>query len=167
MSKLFLATLAIVVAMLSTEPLCAQARIGTINFNGKDYAIIGFQTSATSTVGNTTASGGGMNSGRRQHLPFEITRVVDASSQDFQQAFVKSERLDITITIARPQSATPLMTIKLTNGTITKLTMLDGASGNRDQPGYQFLEEISFSYQNIEYTYTDGKTTVKDTWTQQ
>ena len=93
----------------------------------------------------------GLPTGKRQHKPLTIRKELDKSTPKLLMAMITNENLsNVTFTLTR--SGSPYMTIKLTNASVA----------SRVQTGT--TEEIEFTYQKIEWTWTDGGITAMDDW---
>ncbi len=109
----------------------------------------------------------GLPTGKRQHKPFTITKPVDKTSPLFYQALVNNETLtSCTIKFVRPSDHGTLdnyYTVKLTNASTASVGFKKGdARGAAGRLGE--YEEVSFTYQKIEWTITDGGITATDDW---
>ena len=93
----------------------------------------------------------GLPTGKRQHKPFVITKVIDRSTPLFLNALVQNENLT-QVLIGMLRNGNQVMTIKLTNASVS----------DRVQKGD--YETISFTYQKIEWTWVDGGVTAQDDW---
>jgi type VI secretion system secreted protein Hcp len=93
----------------------------------------------------------GLPTGKRQHQPILITKHIDATTPKLLEALVTNENLP-TVTITLVQGGNNVMTIKLTNASISQY----GAHGES--------ETWSFTYQKIEWTWLDGGITAQDDW---
>jgi type VI secretion system secreted protein Hcp len=107
----------------------------------------------------------GLPSGKRQHKPFVITKSVDKSTPLFFQALVQNETLrSVEIFFWRPDQQgreVNYFKVTLTNAIITSSAMK--LPSTLDPTASQPLaEEISFVYQKITWTYTDGNITAED-----
>jgi type VI secretion system secreted protein Hcp len=98
----------------------------------------------------------GLPTGKRMHKPFVITKELDKSSPKLLTALVSNENLTtVTFTLTRKNAdgtTAPYMTVKLTNANVSSRA----ETGN--------LEEISFTYQKIEWTWVDGGISAVDDW---
>ena len=160
----FLLTLAVPVV----GALYAQTNIGTIELEGSRIKvkaqIVGFQTNMQTSGDAAT----GMGIGKRQHTPITILRLADGSSPLLQQAATNGELLKtVTISLDKPSARKGgYLQIKLTNAVITGISLFAGAGNpNSSVPYSDPVEQISLTYQNIQYEYSDGKTVFKDDWT--
>jgi type VI secretion system secreted protein Hcp len=105
------------------------------------------------SVPRDTASG--MATGKRMHKPFTITKEVDMSSPALKQSLAKGGAVgDVTIVFegAAPGTAKTAQKIVLTNAMVTGIQMVGKA------------EQITFDYQTIEVTYTNGGKSAMDDW---
>jgi type VI secretion system secreted protein Hcp len=115
---------------------------GTIILNGLSHAITSPRDAAS-----------GQASGKRMHKPFVITKELDKSTPMFLQKIITNATLAVvTFNFTRGTSTTPYLTVKLTNAQVASRTQT-GAT-----------EEISFTYQKIEWTWVDGGITAVDDW---
>jgi type VI secretion system secreted protein Hcp len=96
----------------------------------------------------------GMSTGRRMHATITIVREVDAASPKFATALATNETLKlVTITFQGGSGgAKTAQKIELTNAIISSIRK----SGRNEQ--------ITFEYQNIEVTWTNGGKTATDDW---
>jgi type VI secretion system secreted protein Hcp len=115
----------------------------------------------------------GLPTGQRQHKALVITKELDKSTPLFYNALCTNENLkEVTIKFWTPQikaaagagSEVQHYTIKLTNANIAaiKAKMLNIKDPNLVK--YPEMEEIAFTYQKIEWTWTDGGITAEDDW---
>ena len=109
----------------------------------------------------------GLPTGKRQHKPFTITKPVDKTTPLFYKALVTNETLtSCTIKFVRPSDHGTLdnyYMVKLTNASTASIEFKKGdARGGAGRFGE--YEEISFTYQKIEWTITDGGITATDDW---
>ncbi|HKN20483.1 MAG TPA: type VI secretion system tube protein TssD [Terracidiphilus sp.] len=97
----------------------------------------------------------GMSTGRRTHSTITVVREVDAASPKFATALVNNETMrTVTITFqGGSRGEKTAQRIVLTNATILSVRK---AGGDKEQ--------ITFDYQKIEVTWTDGGKTMADDW---
>jgi type VI secretion system secreted protein Hcp len=108
----------------------------------------------------------GLPTGKRQHKPFLITKSVDKTTPMFYKALVNNETLtSCTIRFVRPSDAGTLDTYYTVTLTNASLAGIDFRKGDARAGAGRFgeYEEISFTYQKIQWTITDG-ITVQDDW---
>ena len=148
---------------------CVGTRQGA--FNGP-VTTKGFEKSvAVNVAGHAIVSprdaASGLPTGKRQHKPFTITKPVDKTSPLFYSAVITNEALSTcTIKFVQPVGAGAPDTyyiVKLTNASIGSIDFkkgdVRGAAGRFGE-----YEEISFTYQKIEWTITEGGITATDDW---
>lgn len=115
----------------------------------------------------------GLPTGKRQHKPFVITKELDKSSPLLYNALVNNENIsEWKVECYTPQlsAATGVgaekqhYTVKLTNANIAfihfRLLNVKGAETAR----FAEYEEVGFTYQKIEWVWTDGGITAMDDW---
>jgi type VI secretion system secreted protein Hcp len=116
----------------------------------------------------------GLATGKRQHNPIYILKEIDKSSPLLWNALVNNENivsweLQFWIPAAAgvgPAAGLEKMTYKidLTNASIASIqeSMRDNTDpANASAP---LLEELTFTYQKIQWTWTDGGLTATDDW---
>jgi type VI secretion system secreted protein Hcp len=102
----------------------------------------------------------GQATGKRQHKPITITKEWDKSSPMLMTAFSTKENLpEVTLTFYKTgkSGATKWYTITLSDVLISGLKSSAGGKG-------QTPEEVTFTFQKIEWTYHDGGVTASDDW---
>ena len=112
----------------------------------------------------------GLATGKRQHKPLTITKEIDKSTPLFYQAFVNNENFSevilrfFTSDLKVAGKEIQNYTIKLINANI--ISIVDDMANNKiaENAKLPILENISFSYQKIEWTWTDGAITATDSW---
>ncbi|MEO5781739.1 MAG: type VI secretion system tube protein TssD [Ginsengibacter sp.] len=110
----------------------------------------------------------GLPSGKRQHKPLTITKEIDKSTPLLLKALVTNESLKEVNIHFFANSATGMevqnYTVKLINAAIASISQ--DMALNKIEPGIKLpvLEEISFTYQKIEWTWIDGGITTTDDW---
>ena len=112
---------------------------------------------ATSARG-TSAARAGM---RRASDPIVIVRALDEVSKFFASAAASGELLPAVLfefTRANGSSTEVYQTVKLTNAIVSSVKMVNGG----DRP----MEEVSFTFQKIEYSNKDGAAAAPNTWKQ-
>jgi len=103
----------------------------------------------------------GLATGRRQHKPLVLTMELGKSTPALQQAFLDNEVLtsvELNVVSADGKGAeTVTYTVKLTNASIAGIRLLPG-------PNDQVVQEVSLTYQKIEWIWRDGNITATDDW---
>jgi type VI secretion system secreted protein Hcp len=139
---------------------------GPVTEKGKEKSILvhGFDVGIISPRDSTT----GLPSGKRQHEPVTILKDVDKTSPQLWTALVNNETLTTWVLrfwmVNAAGIAQQLYTVTLTNASVASVTesMLDN-----EEPanaGLPLQEEITFTYQKIQWTWNDGGITAQDDW---
>ena len=110
----------------------------------------------------------GLPTGKRMHKPFVITKELDKSSPLLYNVLVNNEQ----VTNWELQHWTPSATgaekqhytVKLTNATIASIAFRMANNKHPDLMKYTENEEISFTYQKIEWVWVKGGITAMDDW---
>lgn len=140
---------------------------GSVSQKGREESIMVIAVSHEIVSPRDAATG--LPTGKRQHKPFVITKEVDRSSPLLYQALVTNENLpECVIQFWQPSPPTGLdkqhYSIKLINANIVSI---DFRMPNSKQPEFMKLaeyEEIAFTYQKIQWLWTDGGIISEDTW---
>ncbi len=110
----------------------------------------------------------GLPTGKRQHKPLFITKEVDKSSPVLYNILVNNENItEWTLQFWQPSSAgreQQHYTIKLTNANIAGIRFVMLNNKYPENMQHKECEHISFTYQKIEWTWTDGGITAEDDW---
>lgn len=129
-----------------------SGREGTIEVLSVSHEIVSPRDPAT-----------GQATGRRTHKPFIIHKKIDKSSPLLSKALVNNENISTwELDFYQPASKggeALAYTIKLTNANVASIRLITDANGN-------LTEEVSFTYQKIEWTWNDGKIMADDDWEQ-
>jgi type VI secretion system secreted protein Hcp len=115
----------------------------------------------------------GMSTGKRMHPPLVITKEVDRASVPLHQLQASNETLsERELQFWTPQlrsssgtgSEVQFFTIKLTNASIAKIGMRMPNTKHPDLVKLESFEEVAFSYERVEWTWTDGAASASDDW---
>jgi type VI secretion system secreted protein Hcp len=110
----------------------------------------------------------GLPTGKRQHKPIRITKEIDKSSPLLYSVLVHNEALtEVIFKFWKPSAAgkeNQYYTIKLTNGNIASMKTFFPNMLVAENTKLPHMEEVSFTYQKIEWTFTDGGFTSEDDW---
>ena len=127
------------------------AKQGPITGDGPGGTIVLAEASHAIVSPRDAASG--LPTGKRQHKPFVISKPLDKSTPLLMKALVNNENLSaVTFSFRRGGSATPYMTVKLTDASVS----------SNEQTGE--IEIIQLTYRKIEWTWVDGGVTAQDDW---
>lgn len=116
-------------------------------------------------------AGSGIASGRRQHEPLLIRKRIDKSTPLIAKSLCENAVVEGTFKFFRPNptgdgTTEQFYTIKITKGRVSSQrqwvpdTIVPASS--QEPP----LEEVTFVFHTIEWTYTNGGVTHQDTWDQ-
>ena len=119
-------------------------------FQGSDGPVMEIVSFSHEIVSPRDAASG-LPTGRRQHKPIVITKEIDKASPLIFRALVNNESLT-EVLIGLLKDGNEVATVKLTNASVA----------GRAQKGNS--EEISFTYQRIEWKWLDGGITAEDDW---
>ncbi len=124
-----------------------------------------------SGVRTAREAGSGMATGRRQYEPLLIRKRIDKSTPLLAKALTQNQVIEGEFKFFRPSLAgdgttEQFYTIKIKQGRINSQRQwvpdtIVPASSNEPP-----LEEVTFVFHTIEWTYTDGGVTHEDTWDQ-
>lgn len=110
----------------------------------------------------------GLLTGKRQHRPFKIVKEVTRSSVDFENALVKGQTLktaELRLFRIAPDGREENYYIYRFIG-VRIVSVRDWMPNNRDPSAdsFSYMQEISFTYDTIEWEYVDGGVTATDIW---
>jgi type VI secretion system secreted protein Hcp len=118
----------------------------------------------------------GLPTGQRLHKPMVITKEVDKSSAILYNVLCTNENLkDVTIKFWAPVikassgvgvgTEKQNFTVKLTNANIAGVEILTQEFSHTETvTAAKVIEKVSFTYQKIEWTWTDGGIAASDDW---
>ena len=139
---------------------------GGVILKGREGSIAVFAVAHEIVSPRDAASG--LPTGKRQHKPLTITKEIDKASPLLFKSLVTNETLtEVVLKFYAPNAAGIEVNnyiIKLTNATIVSIDT--DMQDNKIEPGSKLpvLEEASFVYQKIEWTWVDGGITTSDNW---
>lgn len=110
----------------------------------------------------------GLLTGSRSFQPFTILKTTDSASPKLYQALTTGERLNVKINFFRVNQLGQdvlFQTITLDNALITSINEVKVDTADKTSI-YNFgeYEQISFTFQKIVWTWTDGGITYSDNW---
>lgn len=110
----------------------------------------------------------GQATGRRQWAPIVVTKEWGAASPQILSAASTNEVLPLVefeFLRSNPQGMESVFeTVTLTNATISAFKQYVGFPDAGEPPNPHPLEDVSFTFQKIEVTNSEGKTTAVDDW---
>jgi len=105
----------------------------------------------------------GLPTGKRQHKPITITKEIDKSTPLIFKALVNNEQIkEVELRFYKPGKGgkeEQYFTIKLENAHISSVRLQ-----NEGGTATETREHVSFVYQKIIWTWTDGGITAEDDW---
>ncbi len=144
---------------------------GSVTQKGKEGQIAVFAVNHEIISPRDPASG--LPTGKRMHKPLVITKELDKSTPLLYNVLCTNENLpEVILRFWAPSmsAATGLgtevqnFTIKLTNASIASIVLDMENNKLTEQMKLPVLQQISFTYQKIEWTWTDGGITASDDW---
>jgi type VI secretion system secreted protein Hcp len=114
-------------------------------------------------------AGTNMVTGRRQFTPLKIVKRIDKASPLLMKALTNNEKIDAVFKFFRPNpsgdgTTEQFYTVELKEGNIASVKQLVPTTINAATAGEPPLEEVSFVFKTITWTYTNGGVTHQDTW---
>ena len=117
-------------------------------------------------------SASGQATGKRQHGPFTIIKEIDKSTPLLHKALVDNESFKTwelkcftpTASAASAGKEINHYNVVLTNASISSIMDIMENNLLPDDAKLPLMQEISFTYQKIEWTWVDGGITAQDDW---
>jgi type VI secretion system secreted protein Hcp len=111
----------------------------------------------------------GLPSGKRQHKALTVTKELDRASTALRQALTSNEILTtVDLLFYRADrtigSEVQYFTIRLTNATIAAIEMAMPNNKHADLTSLETFEDVSFTYQKIEWTWLENNAMAADDW---
>jgi type VI secretion system secreted protein Hcp len=144
---------------------------GSVTQKGRENKIMVIAVSHEIVSPRDAASG--LPTGKRMHKPFVITKELDKSSPILYQVLCTNENVsEWELQFWTPQlratsgagNEVQHYTVKLTNANIASIAFRMANNKHPDLMKFAEYEEIAFTYQKIEWTWTDGGITAGDDW---
>jgi type VI secretion system secreted protein Hcp len=144
---------------------------GSVTQKGRENKIMVIAVSHDIVSPRDPASG--LPSGKRMHKPMVITKELDKSSPLLYNALCNNENItEWELQFWTPQikatsgagTEVQHFTIKLTNANIASISFRMANNKHPDLMKFNEYEEVAFTYQKIEWTWTDGGITAQDDW---
>lgn len=109
----------------------------------------------------------GLPTGQRIHHPYTVTKHVDNASPKLKQACCKGEQLTVEIDFYRIDATgveKKYFTVKLEEAIIVNARDYKPMTFVEENKPYQDMEDVSFTYSKITWTFTDGNIEYTDSW---
>lgn len=143
---------------------------GSVLQKGRENKILIIAAAHELAVPTGTTSG--LASGRPRHIPFKLTTELDRASPSLYNALTNNEELtDFKIEfLGSPTSSSSgpneiqKYTVRLINAWIAAIRVVMPNIKDPELVKYAEYEEISFTYQTIEWIWTDGNLSASDDW---
>ncbi len=145
---------------------------GSVTQKGREGKIMVIAVSHSIVSPRDPASG--LPTGKRMHKPFVITKELDQSSPLLYNVLVNNENItewelqhwtpQVGGAIGGGGTETQHFTVKLTNANVASIDARMLNNKNPELMRYSEYEEISFTYQKIEWTWVKGGITALDDW---
>lgn len=121
------------------------------------------------SVNTAREAGTGMASGRRQYDPITIRKRIDKSTPLLAKALVENHVIEGKFLFYRPNQAgdgttEQYYTIEIKEGRIASISQWSPDSINPAESRAPELEEITFVFHTIIWTYADGGISHEDSW---
>ncbi len=139
---------------------------GGVTIKGREGSILvhSFENEILSALDPTS----GLPTGKREHEPIVIVKEIDKSSPKLWSALVNNENLTTWVLRFWATGATGveqnIYTITLTNARIASIREFMDENLAPAEATLPLLEEVTFTYQKIQWTWTDGGITATDDW---
>lgn len=139
---------------------------GSVTQKGREGKILVFAAAHEIVCPRDPASG--QPTGKRMHKPFVITKEVDRASPFLYSVLCHNE----TITSWELQFWQPSptgferqhFTVRLTNANVCAIHLKMANTRSPRLARFPEYEEVAFTYQKIEWRWTDGGLTAEDDW---
>ena len=125
-----------------------------------------------SAVKTAREAGSGQATGRRQYDPILIRKRIDKSTPLIAKALCENMVVDGSFKFFRPNplgdgTTEQFYTVDFKQGRVATFKQISPDSFNPASSTAPELEEVSFVFHTIMWTYTNGGITHEDTWNQQ
>jgi type VI secretion system secreted protein Hcp len=113
----------------------------------------------------------GLPTGKRQHKPFVVTKELDKSTPILYKVLATNESIaSLVVKFMAPAPTGPSgatindYTVTLTNASIADITFVMPSTVDATTSKSPELDRVSFTYQKIEWTWTEGGISASDDW---
>lgn len=139
---------------------------GSCQMKGREGTIVGLRFQYTASI--PTDAQTGMTTGKPRHQPVVITKEFDKSSPKLMKAFVTGEHMkEVRIkfySIDKAGKEEHYYTITLEDGIIQSVRQYPNVLDPNELLRSRDLEDISFTFKKIKFTWEEGGITSEDTW---
>ena len=139
---------------------------GSVTQKGHENSILVFAVEHSIQSPRDPATG--LPTGRRQHKPLVISKEVDKASPLLYRMLVSNEAITTwELQFWRPSPTgveQQFYTVKLTNASIANINFHLPNTKDPNLMKFPEYEEVAFTYQQIEWIWTDGGITAQDSW---
>jgi type VI secretion system secreted protein Hcp len=138
---------------------------GSVTDRGRENSIL--VHSYNNMISSPRDAVSGLPTGKRVHQPITITKEMDRSSVLLWSALVSNETLTTwVLKVWTPTQGLDkqIYTLTLTNATIASIRESMAENLTPANASLPILEEITFTYQKIQWNWTDGNLTAVDDW---
>jgi type VI secretion system secreted protein Hcp len=110
-----------------------------------------------------------MVTGRRQYGPLVVFKRIDSASPLLEKALVNNETIEAAFKFFRPSpngdgTTEQFYTVTIKDGHISAMKQLVNKTIDPATAGEPPLEQVSFVFKTINWTYTKGGITHEDSW---
>lgn len=121
------------------------------------------------SVKTAREAGTGMMTGRRQYDPLKIVKRVDRASPLIMKALTNNETIDGVFKFFRPNptgdgTTEQFFTVEIKKGNVASVKDLVTNTLDPNLVNNPPLEEVSFVFQDIKWTFMNGGVTHEDSW---
>ena len=109
----------------------------------------------------------GLPTGQRIHDPYKVTKHKDNASPKLFKALCKGEHVDVEVDFFRIKDTGEeenYYTVKMTDAVIVAMEEFTPLTFLAENKPYHDMEEVSFTYSKITWTYNDGNIEYADDW---
>lgn len=123
----------------------------------------------TQSVITAREAGSGLATGRRQYEPLTIVKRIDKASPLLMKALCENQAIEAVFKFFRPNptgdgTTEQFYTVGFKKGRINSIKQRVPATMEPATSTHPPMEEISFVFHTISWTYTNGGVTHEDTW---
>jgi type VI secretion system secreted protein Hcp len=122
-------------------------------------------------VATAREAASGMVTGRRQYSPLRILKRVDKASPLLMKALVANEKIEGVFKFFRPNpkgdgTTEQFYTVEIKGGNVASARQYVPLTIHTETANDPPLEEVTFVFQTIVWTYVDGGISHQDSWTE-